>query len=403
MTTLATYRRSARGGRAACGTTEVGGGSVWVTDCQFCTIDLMATPPPLLGHANLLRRLELEADSDVLTHALLFVGPDGVGKTTTAFTLADHLLDGSSWPGGVATHPDLWIEDSDSENISINRVRAGGDQGPTLQDFLSLRTYAGGRRVAIIARAERLGEAAADCLLKTIEEPPPRSVLVLCAAHPERLPSTVLSRCEAVVFGPVAAPEISNWLHTVHGVDEQRAAFAAALAAGRPGRSLRLATDARALDGELDALDQFLATGGSGAAGALRTAAAVAPQAGAEGRERALVTLAVWAAFVRDAVCYASAVPELAIWSSRRAALERWAEALPSWRIVAILDRILEASEAVAMYAQPRLAFEALLLDIFAGADRPPSVDESLRGARTASADDGAAGRARRKPSARRV
>jgi DNA polymerase III gamma/tau subunit len=114
------------------------------------------------------------------------------------------------------------------------------------------------------------------------------------------------------------------------------------------------------------------------------------------------VTLAVWAAFVRDAVCYASAVPELAVWASYRSALERWAEDLTAGRIIAILERILEASEAVAIYAQPRLAFEAMLLDIFAGADSPPRVDASLRAARRTSGDDAAVGRSRRKPSARR-
>ena len=349
----------------------------------------------------MLERLAREEDRDALTHALLFIGPDGVGKTTTAIALADHLLHAGAWPGGVLAHPDLWIEDSDTENLSINRVRAGGDQGPTLQDFLALRTYAGGGRVAIIGRAERLTEPAADCLLKTIEEPPPRSVLILCAAHPERLPATVLSRCETVVFGPVGASEITAWLHDEHGIDEANAGDAAMLAGGRPGRALHLAADPEALQAELDALDRFLTTGGTGVAGALRTAAAVAPQGGAEGRERALTTLAVWASFARDAACYASAVPELAVWTSYRPALERWAEDLPAGRIVAILSRILDACESVAIYAQPRLAFEALLLDIFAGADSPPPVEIVPRAGRAATGGGAAGGRARRRPAAR--
>jgi len=97
--------------------------------------------------------------------------------------------------------------------------------------------------------------------------------------------------------------------------------------------------------------------------------------ASAEGRERALVTLGTWASFVRDAACYAAGAPELALWSSYRAALERWAQDLSAARIVAILHRLVAASEAVAAYAQPRLAFEALMLDVFGGADSPPPVD----------------------------
>jgi DNA polymerase-3 subunit delta' len=354
----------------------------------------------VIGHAATVARMAREAESGTLTHAMLFVGPQSVGKTAAAIALATHLLDAGRWPGGIVAHPDLWLEDSDAENLSINRMRAGGDQGPTLQDFLALRTYAGGRRVGIIARAERLTEPAADCLLKTIEEPPPETHLILCTSHPERLPETVLSRCEAVVFGPVPASQMTVWLQEVHGVGVEAAAGAAALAAGCPGRALRLATEPGALDAELAALDRFLATGGMGTAGALRTAAAVAPGAGAEGRERALVTLGAWASFVRDAACYAAAVPELAVWTAYRPALERWAEDLPEARIVAILARILAASEAVATYAQPRLAFEALMLDVFGGPQGPPSVP--ARAAAGFSGGDGAAGRRGRPTSGRR-
>ena len=334
---------------------------------------------PLLGHAALVSRLAASGRDGTLSHALLFTGPDGVGKTTAALALAFALLDAETWPGGLLAHPDFWLEDSDAENISIKRVRPGGDDGPTLQDFLALRPYAGGVRVAVIARADRLGIDAANNILKSIEEPPPRTHLILAAAHPEKLPQTVVSRCAAYAFSPVAADTMASWLESLHGAGADEAALAANLAAGRPGRALRLATEPGALDAELDAVDTFLAAGGGGTSGAITAAGAVAPGPGAEGRERALVTIAAWASFVRDAACYASGAPELALWGAYRPALERWAQDLSPARIVAILHRLVVASEAVAAYAQPRLAFEALMLDIFGGADSPPPVEPRPR------------------------
>lgn len=335
--------------------------------------------PPVVGHTALVARLAEAGRDGTLSHAMLFTGPDGVGKTTAAVALATALLDAEAWPGGVAAHPDFWIEDSDTENISIRRVRPGGDDGPTLQDFLALRPYAGGVRVAVVGRADRLGIDAANNILKSIEEPPPRTHLMLAAAHPEKLPQTVVSRCTAYALAPVPADAISAWLVATHGVAQDRATMAALLAAGRPGRAVRLATEEGALDAEMDAVDTFLAAGGGGTAAAISAADAVAPGPGAEGRERALITLAAWASFVRDAACFASGAPELAVWSAYRPALERWAQDLPPSRIVEILHRLAVASEAVATYAQPRLAFQSLMLDIFSGADSPPPVEPRPR------------------------
>lgn len=376
----------------------------------------MSTLEAVIGHDAVLQRLMAGAVDDALTHALLLIGPEGVGKTTAALALASELLDAASWPGGAAAHPDLWVEDSGAENLGIDRMRpspkrrAAGDEdpGPSLQQFLSLAPYAGGRRVAVIARADRLTEQAADNLLKTLEEPPPRAHLVLTTAHPEQLPQTIRSRCETVVLGPVPSPAIAGWLQREHAVSEHDADLAAALAGGRPGRALRLATEAGALAGELDSLDRFVAAGGGGSAGALRAAAevTVAAAAGtersAEVREQALVTLGAWASFVRDAACFAAAAPELALWKAYRPALERWAEDLDLTRIVDILTRILETAEAVATYAQPRLAFEALMLDIFAGPNSPPPVAVAPRDGLEVSAGGASRGRPRRSPAARR-
>jgi DNA polymerase III subunit delta' len=382
---------------------------------QFCTIHLVITLDSVIGHGPVLQSLVASGVDDELTHALLLIGPEGVGKTTAALALASELLDASNWPGGLEAHPDFWLEDSAAENVGIDRMRPSpkrkpGDEeaGPSLQQFLSLSAYAGGRRVAVIARADRLTEQAADNVLKTLEEPPPRSHLLLTSAHPEQLPQTVRSRCETVVLGPVPSAAIETWLERVHSVSEHDASTAAALAAGRPGRALRLATEPGALEGELDALDRFIGAGGGGAERALRAAAlvTVAAAAGtersAEVREQALITLGAWASFVRDAACFASGVPELAVWKAYRPALEAWAEELDLTRIVEILARILETAESVAMYAQPRLAFEALMLDIFARSDSPPVVALAPRGGLEVSAGGAARGKPRRSPPARR-
>ncbi|MGA8634753.1 MAG: hypothetical protein WB805_07840 [Candidatus Dormiibacterota bacterium] len=375
----------------------------------------MTTLDSVIGHGPVLQRLVASGVDEELTHALLLIGPEGVGKTTAALALASELLDAESWPGGLTAHPDFWLEDSTSENVGIDRMRpspkrkAGDEEaGPSLQQFLSLSAYAGGRRVAVIARADRLTEQAADNVLKTLEEPPPRAHLVLTSAHPEQLPQTVRSRCETVVLGPVSPAVIERWLERAHGVSEHDAATAAALAAGRPGRALHLATEPGALASELDALDRFIGAGGGGAEGALRAAAqvTVAAAAGtersAEVREQALITLAAWASFVRDAACFASGAPELAVWKAYRSALEAWAQDLDLTRIVEILARILETAESVAMYAQPRLAFEALMLDIFARADSPPLVEVAPRGGLEVSGGGAAPGKSRRAPSTRR-
>ena len=375
----------------------------------------MTTLDSVIGHGPLLQRLVASAVDEQLTHALLLIGPEGVGKTTAALALAAELLDAASWPGGLEAHPDFWLEDSAAENVGIDRMRPSpkrkpGDEdaGPSLQQFLSLSAYAGGRRVAVIARADRLTEQAADNVLKTLEEPPPRAHLLLTSAHPEQLPQTVRSRCETVVLGPVSRPAIEAWLVRVHGITELDASTAAALAAGRPGRALRLATEPGALEAELDALDRFIGAGGGGAESALRAAArvAVAAAAGtersAEVREQALITLSAWASFVRDAACFASGAPELAVWQAYRPALEAWAQDLDLTRIVEILARILETVESVAMYAQPRLAFEALMLDIFARSDSPPLVELAPRGGLEISAGGGARGKPRRSPPAPR-
>jgi DNA polymerase-3 subunit delta' len=349
----------------------------------------MPDPSPVIGHEEVLGRLEAARADGALPHALLLSGPAGVGKTALAMRLADSVLSGAAWPGGLLAHPDLWLEDSDAERIGIDRIRAGAraESGPSLQEVMSLRTYAGGMRVAVLARAERLTEQAADALLKTLEEPPPGTVIVLCAASPEALPATIFSRAQQISLAAVPVRRIVGWLEA-GGTEPRLARLAAALSGGRPGRATRLASEPGALAAEINALHAFLAIAGGGLDGALRAAAELTPAAGVEGRERALLLLAVWSSFVRDAALEASGVSEFRLWADYADPLERWAESLGADRLTDILGSLLRAGAEIAQYAQPRLTFETLFLDIFAGPEPPPPVEVPATPAAVADAPD---------------
>ena len=207
----------------------------------------------IAGHARARAFLKSALRDGGVSHAYLFIGPPGVGKTATALAFAADLLEAAGSSPTGAIHPDLWVEDSDAESISIDVIRRGSGAGRSaeadalpgapaqpLQAFLSLKGMHSDRRVAILARAERLQEAAASPLLKTIEEPPEGAVLVLCAAAVDLLPPTIRSRCQELEFSRLADDEMVALLE---GAGVGPSPELLRLARGCPGVALRLAQD----------------------------------------------------------------------------------------------------------------------------------------------------------------
>ena len=195
-------------------------------------------------------------------HAVLLVGPAGIGKATLALDLAAGLLctagDLGTRPCGACracrlvaagTHPDLHRIGPEGPGRQVV-IGGPGARARGIRDLiaeLALHPVEGGARIALIDAAHRMNEDAQAALLKTLEEPPAGVTLILCADAEEPLLPTIRSRCARLRLGPVGAREVEAILDE-HGVaDPPLAARLARIAAGRPGAALAWARQPEAL------------------------------------------------------------------------------------------------------------------------------------------------------------
>ena len=209
--------------------------------------------PVIRGHQQTWARLAALADADRLPHALLFLGPPGVGKALIAQRLAARLAcSGHPAPCGTCagcaqvaagSHPDLKLVAAPSaagrREGRGTKKEIGIDQARDLKRFVALQAISAPRKVAIVDDADRLSIAAQNALLKTLEEPPGQALVVLITASPGALLTTVRSRCHRIMFRPLGEAEVRAALADA-GLAADEAALFAARAEGSPGRALAL-------------------------------------------------------------------------------------------------------------------------------------------------------------------
>ena len=193
----------------------------------------------IFGHRQACDLLRAAVARGRVPQSLLFSGPDGVGKRTTAIALAQAVncpraREGDAC-GSCATcqriargqHADVVLLDQgEAASIKIQALR------DRVLDVAGYRPFEAARRVFIIDPADGLTAQAQDALLKTLEEPPSTTILILVTAYPDTLLPTVQSRCRRLRFGPLATADVARVLVEQGGVDPSAARTLAASSGG---------------------------------------------------------------------------------------------------------------------------------------------------------------------------
>jgi DNA polymerase III subunit delta' len=212
----------------------------------------------LLGHDPVFDRFRRTIRAGRLASTFLFVGPPGIGKKAFALQLAQGLLcdrrpEEALDPCGqcpacaqvlAGTHPDIVVVQKPADKNFIPLELLIGDKEHRMREGLchdiSLKPFSGRRKVAIIDDADYLNQEGANALLKTLEEPPPHSILILIGTSEQRQLPTIRSRCQVVRFSPLAASDVADLLLSTGACsDETLARQAAALSGGSLAKAVQ--------------------------------------------------------------------------------------------------------------------------------------------------------------------
>jgi len=231
-----------------------------------------------------------------LHHAWLLTGPEGVGKATLAYRAARRLLGSQPSPThgvlGVApddpvarlvagrAHPDLLVLQLDPED-GKTRKHIPVDEARQLPEFFAKTPAVAAWRVAIVDAADDLNPSGANALLKILEEPPERGMILLACHRPGSLLATIRSRCRILRFGAPPTEQTAAWVAERTSIGAREAAELATMARGAPGRAWSLAS-AGALEADASARALLAALPGADPAAMLALADGFRGSQGAE-------------------------------------------------------------------------------------------------------------------------
>jgi DNA polymerase III subunit delta' len=325
----------------------------------------------IVGHEHAIDRLRRTLAAELVRHAYILSGPEHIGKSLLAHRFAQTLLCTGGPDPRVApmnpcnvclscrkvmhrNHPDVHVirKPADKQFILIEQIRA-------LQSDSARRTLEGRRNVFIIEDAHEMNPQAANCLLKTLEEPEPDVVLLLTVTDPGLLLPTILSRAQQVTMHLLTASQIKAALEQQWEVVPHEAELIAALAAGRMGWAVQAVEDEDMLTerkAQLEALAKLPA--------ASKVQRFDIAQRLSTDTDKARAVLELWLLWWRDMVLAANTCLDLTINVDMRDILKQQAAKIGTAESERMVRAILGTMETLDQNVNARAALEVLMLDM---------------------------------------
>ena len=316
----------------------------------------------VVGHKGAVDLLKGALASERVAHAYLLTGPPQIGKRSLALNFAQALncLDEEKPCGQCSdcskiahgSHPDVQVIEGEGGTIKIDQMR-------TLRREAVLFPLEGRWKVYIIRQMEQATIEAANCLLKTLEEPPPHVILMLTASEAEALLPTIVSRCQVLNLRPLVTEPVQRFLQERWGVDGERAHLLARLSGGRPGWAVAASQNDAILDRREKYLDRMIALMGQGRVDRMGYAQQLSrnPKAVKE-------LLQLWLSWWRDLLLTVSGSSANIINIDREATLRTQAQRYNLAQVRDFVEALRAATWRLEHNTNTRLTLEVLMLSL---------------------------------------
>jgi len=330
----------------------------------------------VVGQTRVVSLLQHSLEKGALAHAYLLIGPAHVGKMTLALNLAQALnCEAIQPPCGECApcqkitsgkHADVQIIGLTSNGNSAEakpRAEISIDQVRQMQHSASLPPFEGRYKVFIVDGAEQLSREAANCLLKTLEEPIGKVIFILLATNERLLPPTVVSRCQRLELPPLAATEVEAALTSGWGIEPKKAELLARLSHGCLGWAISAAADDGLLQQHTQQLDRLLDIINADYEERFAYAAHLAAQF-SQNRGWVQEILNLWLDWWRDLLLVKVGCNDTITNIDRSAMLIEMARGYNLTQIKVFINSIQAAGEQLRLNANPQLVLETLMLSI---------------------------------------
>ena len=321
----------------------------------------------IIGHEAAVKLLDSSLKNGRLSHAYLFVGPAQVGKMTLALNLAQALNCGSDdKPCGKCSSCKRIMESryADVQVIApAGRAEISIDQIRELERYASLKPFEGGCRVFIIDNAEMMSTEAANCLLKTLEEPPPFVYIILLSSNEKAILPTILSRCQKLDLRPVSVSDIKNALIERWNVKPDDARVLSRLSSGCMGWAVRASAGEEIMTQRKEQIQTIIDVARADRIDRFSYSAEIA---GRFSKNRADVQnlLSLWISWWRDLLLIKSGCHDIITNIDFRETLFREEACYDIIDIRNFITGLAQAGTLLKNNANPRLVLDVLILDM---------------------------------------